>query len=117
MRYIREETPENTFQISFVCILPNRFNRVINREPKRIPYGYVCVGVRTISRLFATKRQVQQLLTLLEPQSRFGDNSLKFQVVCPQNGTAVLKGLTARTAQRMFRACGGRKMPPTHFRL
>ena len=33
-------------------------------------------------------------LTLLEPQSRFGDNTLKFQVVCPQNGTAVLKGLT-----------------------
>ena len=32
-------------------------------------------------------------LTLLEPQSRFGDNSLKFQVVCPQNGTGVLKGL------------------------
>ena len=33
-------------------------------------------------------------LTLLEPRSRFGDNPLKFQVVCPQNGTAVLKGLT-----------------------
>ena len=31
--------------------------------------------------------------TLLEPQSRFGDRPLKFQVVCPQNGTAVLKGL------------------------
>ena len=27
---------------------------------------------------------------LLEPQSRFGDILLKFQVVCPQNGTAVL---------------------------
>ena len=32
-------------------------------------------------------------LTLLEPQSRFGDKPLKFQVVCPQNGTAVLEGL------------------------
>ena len=32
------------------------------------------------------------LLTLLEPQSRFGDKAVKFQVVCPQNGTAVLKG-------------------------
>ena len=32
-------------------------------------------------------------LTLLEPQSRFGDKSLKFQAVCPQNGTAVLKGV------------------------
>ena len=32
-------------------------------------------------------------LTPLEPQSRFGDKPLKYQVVCPQNGTAVLKGL------------------------
>ena len=30
--------------------------------------------------------------TLLETQSRLGDKPLKFQVVCPQNGTAVLKG-------------------------
>ena len=35
------------------------------------------------------------LLTLLEPQSRYGDNRLKLQVVCPPNGTAVLKGLKA----------------------
>ena len=34
------------------------------------------------------------LLTLLEPQSRFGDKRVKFQVVCPQHGTAVLKGLS-----------------------
>ena len=33
------------------------------------------------------------LLTLLEAQSRFGDKPFKLQVVCPQNGTAVLKGL------------------------
>ena len=33
------------------------------------------------------------LLTLLDPQSRFGGKPLKLQVVCPQNGTAVLKGL------------------------
>ena len=31
-------------------------------------------------------------LTLLEPESRFGDKPFKFQVVFPQNGTAVLKG-------------------------
>ena len=36
-------------------------------------------------------------LTLLEPQSRFGDKPLKSQVVCPQNGTAVLKGLMGKT--------------------
>ena len=35
-------------------------------------------------------------LTFLEPQSRFGDKPLKLQVVCPQNGTAVLKGLMGR---------------------
>ena len=29
-------------------------------------------------------------LTLREPQSRFGDKPLKFQVVCLLNGTAVL---------------------------
>ena len=33
-------------------------------------------------------------LTRLGLQSRCGDKPLKFQVVCPQNGTAVLKGLT-----------------------
>ena len=32
-------------------------------------------------------------LTLLEPQSRFGGKPVKFQIVCPQNGTAVLEGL------------------------
>ena len=37
------------------------------------------------------------LLTLLEPQSRFGDKRLEFQVVCPKNGTAVLEGLNFRT--------------------
>ena len=36
-------------------------------------------------------------LTLLEPQSRFGDKPVKFQVVCPRNGTAVLKGLRRLT--------------------
>ena len=37
------------------------------------------------------------LITLLEPQSRFGGKPLKLQAVCPQTGTAVLKGLTAAT--------------------
>ena len=31
-------------------------------------------------------------LTLSEPQSQFGDKPLKFQILCPQNGFAVLKG-------------------------
>ena len=37
---------------------------------------------------------VLHLLTLLGPQSRFGDKLLVIRVVCPQNGTAVLKALT-----------------------
>ena len=32
-------------------------------------------------------------LTPLEPQPRFGDKLLEIRLVCPQNGTAVLKGL------------------------
>ena len=35
-----------------------------------------------------------KLLTRLEPQSRFGDKALEICLVCPHNGTAVLKGLT-----------------------
>ena len=38
--------------------------------------------------------QRQGVLTPLEPQSRFGDKVLEIRVECPQNGTAVLKGLT-----------------------
>ena len=38
----------------------------------------------------------EPFLTLLEPQSRFGGKPLKLQVVYPQNGTAVLTGLTNR---------------------
>ena len=34
--------------------------------------------------------------TLLEQQSRFGNKLLAIGVVCPQNGTAVLKGLIVR---------------------
>ena len=32
-------------------------------------------------------------LTLLEPRSRFGDKLPRIRLLCPQNGTAVLKGL------------------------
>ena len=53
--------------------------------------SYVCMQMcwrRCVRRLV-----VFILLTPLEPQSRFGDKRLKFQVVCPQDGTAVLKGI------------------------
>ena len=40
------------------------------------------------------RRKKQDILTLLGPQSRFGDKLLTIWVVCPLNGTAVLNGLT-----------------------
>ena len=59
-------------------------------------------------------------LTLLERQSRFGDKPPKFQVVCPQNGTAVLNGLTLVglpfvTAQTAWQA--STSMSPMHIVL
>ena len=55
-----------------------------NRKRKQRLWGRTCLPLCI----------PQQFLTLLEPQSAFGDKLLNFQVVCPQNGTAVLKGLT-----------------------
>ena len=62
------------------------------------------------------------LLTLLELQSHFGDKPLKFQVICPQNGTAVLKGLISicvlhritTTVVRMYHAILRAKLCPTY---
>ena len=42
---------------------------------------------------FEEHLRIAESLILLEPQSRFGDKPVKFQVVCPQNETAVLKEL------------------------
>ena len=36
-------------------------------------------------------KHYEQLINPLGSQSSFGDKPVKFQVVCPQNGTAVLK--------------------------
>ena len=44
----------------------------------------------------STVHNTFEQLTLLEPQSRCGDKRVKFQALCPQNGTAVLKGLSPR---------------------
>ena len=43
---------------------------------------------------------LHHLKTLLEPQSRFGDTRLKIQVLCPPNGTAVLKRVTKKVPGR-----------------
>ena len=58
-----------------------------------------CHGAHTISPLGLKNRHGHhgcpgcRLLTLLGPESRFGDTSVKLCAVCPPNGTAVLKGL------------------------
>ena len=46
--------------------------------------------------LVSSPRTGFTLLTLLVLQSRFGDKALRFQVVCPHNGTAVLLKLQRR---------------------
>ena len=40
----------------------------------------------------SAKKGRNWLYTLLKLRSRFGNNTLKFVVVCSENGTAVLKG-------------------------
>ena len=47
-----------------------------------------------MSSLLAKMSGDMSVLTPLEPQSRSGDNPVKFQVVLSPNGTAVLKGLS-----------------------
>ena len=47
-------------------------------------------------------KKPDRLLTLSELQSSFGDKPAKFQVICPQNGTAVLEELTPLVPQSRF---------------
>ena len=49
-------------------------------------------------------------ITLLELQFHFGDNPFKFQVVCPQIGTAVLKGISRSSG--LCGECKRRAMRP-----
>ena len=53
-----------------------------------------------------------EALTLLDSQSRFGDKPIKLQVVCPQNGAAVLKGLTY-----YFLSCSNPTFFPSFFHV
>ena len=43
--------------------------------------------------VFRARRSTVKIFTLLGPQSRFGDKPLEILLGCPQNETAVLKGL------------------------
>ena len=65
----------------------------------RLPLGSL---FRTLFRtlFFLLSEILVTSLTHLGLQSHFGDKPLKFQVVCPQNGTAVLKGLTFAVIER-----------------
>ena len=51
-------------------------------------------------------RCLDQRNLILELQSHFGDNPLKFQVVCPQIGTAVLKGLRGPVLPKALSSVG-----------
>ena len=58
---------------------------------------------------------LSSLIILLEPQSRFGGKPLKLHVVCPQNGTAVLKALVEELpffAARILSYCCCFFLPP-----
>ena len=57
-------------------------------------------GIIVLRCLFARRQRRRPMLTLLEPQSRFGDKAVRFQAVCPQNGTAVLRGLKRYQSRR-----------------
>ena len=56
-------------------------------------YSYGWLSTAVSGHLFC----LGPLLTLLGPQSRFGDNSLGIRLVCTLIGTAVLKGLTTHS--------------------
>ena len=84
------------------------FCSVINIKSKRSIHilKLQCYSTKKIKKILLGDREpVWCLLTLLEPQSRSGDNPVKFQVVLSPNGTAVLKGLRViRTHDDRFRS-------------
>ena len=49
-------------------------------------------GGGPLAHLLGQEHAVPLTLTLLGPQSRFLEKTVKFYVICPPNGTAVLKG-------------------------
>ena len=86
---------DNLFE---VCTLRNRLHYYRSVELSTQPRKWLAhpAVYETKELLLANGWVGQSGLAPLEPQSRFGDETLKFQVVCPQNGTALLKGLGFR---------------------
>ena len=58
---------------------------------RAVVFGMSCARDREPFTTPSTLPSLLLIATLLKPQSRFGDKPFIFQVVCPQNGTAVLK--------------------------
>ena len=54
------------------------------------------------------------LIALLGLQFPLGDKPLKFQVVCPRNGTAVQKGLVSPNQSEMFALQGKQSAVPLY---
>ena len=57
-------------------------------------YAYLVQEYGNTRRRSECDHEIRQILTLIGLESRFGDKLLRIRVLCPQNGTAVLKGLT-----------------------
>ena len=87
-------------QVRAVNAIPGTRTYVTSSLPSQAHPVYYVVLATTVKSVLSSRRGAIVFqpstfpLTHLEPQSRFGDKPVKFQVVCPQNGTAVLKGLT-----------------------
>ena len=78
------------------CITPTkRMRRELLFSPSSLLFSSIPWGGFPIKK---TKHRIDWWLTLLAPQSHFGDKLLKIWLVCPQNGTAVLKGLRRELA-------------------
>ena len=94
---------------SIFCILPQYpvVHSVLKSGVCCFALIVVCVFRAPAAHAFSGFGGPRWRLTLLKLQSRFGDNPLNFRVVCPQNGTAVLKGLRNGCFASMFvLSCG-----------
>ena len=84
-------TTQTGVKVSQALFLPVR--RTKQELSSCLCCSMLLTGVMTIVRSARIVTLLSARLTLLKPRSRFGDKPLKFQVVCPRNGTAGLKGL------------------------
>ena len=89
-------TPRKYVKLSgrTLCAVRNACRGCGTPEFQALDFFFFFFGTTHFKNFCAQQRRHSYLCTrYLEPQSRFGDNPLEFQVLCPQVGTAVLKGL------------------------